>query len=53
MEWILFAVGALLILLLGWYLLRRLARWHDPRWDDREHQSEAFMWSQRGDGGTL
>jgi hypothetical protein len=52
-AWILFGVGAIAVLLLGWYLLRRLARWNDPSLDSPEKQAEAFLWSQRGDGGTL
>ena len=50
--WIVFAVGLVVVLAVGWFLLRRLTRWNDPRADTPEGQAEAALWTQHmGDGG--
>lgn len=50
--WIVFAVLLVVVAAAGWFFLRRLTRWNDPRLDSPEKQAEAFLWSQRtGSGG--
>ena len=51
-ELVFFGIGALVVIGIGVFYLRRLSRWRDPSLDSQEMQAEAFMWSQRsGSGG--